>query len=161
MTEIAAQLLNVMLPESFILFSCYYNFKKGQYFNVKNGGRWLRSLWVHLESWSSDATTNGTGKCQSKNIEVNFEYIFPFFASPFSFKMAEGGFDPCECICSHEGAMRRLISMVSGLSLSCSVFFVSLYMYMRPIYSKRHLKALAQGLNSKALQSNAPLNHSP
>lgn len=23
-------------------------------------------------------------------------------------------FDPCECICSHEGAMRRLISLVSS-----------------------------------------------
>ncbi|XP_061536021.1 small integral membrane protein 14 isoform X2 [Phycodurus eques] len=26
--------------------------------------------------------------------------------------MAEGGFDPCECICSHEYAMRRLINLV-------------------------------------------------
>lgn len=26
--------------------------------------------------------------------------------------MAEGGFDPCECICSHEHAMRRLINLV-------------------------------------------------
>jgi len=25
----------------------------------------------------------------------------------------EGGFDPCECIYSYEGAMRRLISLVS------------------------------------------------
>lgn len=28
--------------------------------------------------------------------------------------MAEGGFDPCECICSHEYAMRRLINLVSS-----------------------------------------------
>lgn len=27
--------------------------------------------------------------------------------------MAEGGFDPCECICNHEYAMRRLINLVS------------------------------------------------
>ncbi|PIO23098.1 hypothetical protein AB205_0182850, partial [Aquarana catesbeiana] len=26
--------------------------------------------------------------------------------------MAEGNFDPCECICSHNYAMRRLISLV-------------------------------------------------
>ncbi|CAO2639812.1 Small integral membrane protein 14 [Lemmus lemmus] len=26
--------------------------------------------------------------------------------------MAEGGFDPCECVCSHEHAMRRLINLV-------------------------------------------------
>uniref|UniRef100_A0A8C4QH85 Small integral membrane protein 14 n=1 Tax=Eptatretus burgeri TaxID=7764 RepID=A0A8C4QH85_EPTBU len=26
--------------------------------------------------------------------------------------MAEGGFDPCECICSHEHAMRRLLNLV-------------------------------------------------
>ena len=28
-----------------------------------------------------------------------------------------GDFDPCECICSHEGAMRRLISLVSTNSI--------------------------------------------
>uniref|UniRef100_A0A0G2JGR2 Small integral membrane protein 14 n=1 Tax=Mus musculus TaxID=10090 RepID=A0A0G2JGR2_MOUSE len=27
--------------------------------------------------------------------------------------MAEGGFDPCECVCSHEHAMRRLINLFS------------------------------------------------
>ncbi|ELK03615.1 hypothetical protein PAL_GLEAN10016038 [Pteropus alecto] len=27
--------------------------------------------------------------------------------------MAEGGFDPCECVCSHEHAMRRLINLQS------------------------------------------------
>lgn len=27
--------------------------------------------------------------------------------------MAEGGFDPCECVCTHEYAMRRLINLVS------------------------------------------------
>lgn len=26
--------------------------------------------------------------------------------------MAEGGFDPCECVCSHEYAMRRLLNLV-------------------------------------------------
>ncbi|XP_023213335.1 small integral membrane protein 14-like [Centruroides sculpturatus] len=29
--------------------------------------------------------------------------------------MAEGGFDPCECIWSHEQAMQRLISLVRSL----------------------------------------------
>ncbi|KAG7263866.1 hypothetical protein CRUP_001198, partial [Coryphaenoides rupestris] len=28
--------------------------------------------------------------------------------------MAEGGFDPCECVCSHEYAMRRLINLYPG-----------------------------------------------
>lgn len=35
----------------------------------------------------------------------------------FEVNMDGGGgdsFDPCECICSHEGAMRRLISLVSS-----------------------------------------------
>lgn len=32
---------------------------------------------------------------------------------PVRWKMAEGGFDPCECICTHEYAMRRLINLVS------------------------------------------------
>lgn len=27
-------------------------------------------------------------------------------------EMAEGGFDPCECVCSHEYAMRRLLNLV-------------------------------------------------
>lgn len=38
--------------------------------------------------------------------------------------MAEGGFDPCECICTHEYAMRRLINLVSngtGLLLSLEI----------------------------------------
>lgn len=39
--------------------------------------------------------------------------------------MAEGGFDPCECICTHEYAMRRLINLVSHetevLSLSLEI----------------------------------------
>ncbi|XP_065891535.1 small integral membrane protein 14-like [Dysidea avara] len=26
--------------------------------------------------------------------------------------MAEGGYDPCECICGHEHAMRRLLSFI-------------------------------------------------
>lgn len=32
---------------------------------------------------------------------------------PVRWKMAEGGFDPCECVCTHEYAMRRLINLVS------------------------------------------------
>ena len=27
--------------------------------------------------------------------------------------MAEDGYDPCECVYSYEGAMRRLVSLVS------------------------------------------------
>lgn len=53
-------------------------------------------------------------------IPVFFSTLFHiFYFSIFNqeettekFKMAEGGFDPCECIYSHEGAMRRLINMV-------------------------------------------------
>ncbi|XP_036187511.1 small integral membrane protein 14 isoform X1 [Myotis myotis] len=33
--------------------------------------------------------------------------------------MAEGGFDPCECVCSHEHAMRRLINLVKSPVLGC------------------------------------------
>lgn len=40
----------------------------------------------------------------------------------FEVNMDGGGggdsFDPCECICSHEGAMRRLISLVSSNDIS-------------------------------------------
>uniref|UniRef100_A0A7N5JID1 Small integral membrane protein 14 n=1 Tax=Ailuropoda melanoleuca TaxID=9646 RepID=A0A7N5JID1_AILME len=34
--------------------------------------------------------------------------------------MAEGGFDPCECICSHENAMRRLISLLRQSQSYCT-----------------------------------------
>ncbi|KAJ8281315.1 hypothetical protein GJAV_G00066110 [Gymnothorax javanicus] len=34
--------------------------------------------------------------------------------------MAEGGFDPCECICSHEHAMRRLINLLRQTQSYCT-----------------------------------------
>ncbi|XP_020497567.1 small integral membrane protein 14 [Labrus bergylta] len=34
--------------------------------------------------------------------------------------MAEGGFDPCECICSHEYAMRRLINLLRHSQSYCT-----------------------------------------
>ncbi|KAK7929447.1 hypothetical protein WMY93_005842 [Mugilogobius chulae] len=35
-------------------------------------------------------------------------------------KMAEGGFDPCECICSHEHAMRRLLNLLRQSQSFCT-----------------------------------------
>ncbi|XP_012687269.1 small integral membrane protein 14 [Clupea harengus] len=34
--------------------------------------------------------------------------------------MAEDGFDPCECICSHEHAMKRLISLLRQSQSYCT-----------------------------------------
>uniref|UniRef100_A0A3Q0RTA5 Small integral membrane protein 14 n=1 Tax=Amphilophus citrinellus TaxID=61819 RepID=A0A3Q0RTA5_AMPCI len=34
--------------------------------------------------------------------------------------MAEGGFDPCECICTHEYAMRRLINLLRQSQSYCT-----------------------------------------
>ncbi|XP_056135801.1 small integral membrane protein 14 [Lampris incognitus] len=34
--------------------------------------------------------------------------------------MAEGGYDPCECICSHEYAMRRLINLLRQSQSYCT-----------------------------------------
>ncbi|XP_073464745.1 small integral membrane protein 14 [Aquarana catesbeiana] len=34
--------------------------------------------------------------------------------------MAEGNFDPCECICSHNYAMRRLISLLRQSQSYCT-----------------------------------------
>lgn len=34
--------------------------------------------------------------------------------------MAEGGFDPCECICNHEYAMRRLLSLLRQSQSYCT-----------------------------------------
>ncbi|XP_053560019.1 small integral membrane protein 14 [Bombina bombina] len=34
--------------------------------------------------------------------------------------MADGSFDPCECICSHEHAMRRLISLLRQSQSYCT-----------------------------------------
>lgn len=32
----------------------------------------------------------------------------------------DGGFDPCECICSYDGAMRRLISLLRSSQSYCT-----------------------------------------
>lgn len=42
----------------------------------------------------------------------------------------DGGFDPCECIYSYEGAMRRLISLVSILNL---LFYILVELNTRDI----------------------------
>ncbi|KAM8939908.1 small integral membrane protein 14 [Pelodytes ibericus] len=34
--------------------------------------------------------------------------------------MAEGNFDPCECICSHDHAMRRLINLLRQSQSYCT-----------------------------------------
>ncbi|KAM3831680.1 small integral membrane protein 14 isoform 1-T2 [Vipera latastei] len=34
--------------------------------------------------------------------------------------MAEGGFDPCECICAHEHAMRKLIDLLRQSQSYCT-----------------------------------------
>lgn len=34
--------------------------------------------------------------------------------------MAEGGFDPCECVCSHEYAMRRLLNLLRQSQAYCT-----------------------------------------
>ncbi|XP_067106619.1 small integral membrane protein 14 [Osmerus mordax] len=34
--------------------------------------------------------------------------------------MADGGFDPCECICSHEHAMRRLLNLLRQSQSYCT-----------------------------------------
>ncbi|CAD5126010.1 DgyrCDS14187 [Dimorphilus gyrociliatus] len=34
--------------------------------------------------------------------------------------MADGGFDPCECVWSHEGAMQRLLNMLRNSQNQCS-----------------------------------------
>merc|ERR1712226_716754 len=35
-------------------------------------------------------------------------------------KMAEGGYDPCECVYSYEGAMRRLVSLLRESQNFCT-----------------------------------------
>ncbi|XP_077461704.1 small integral membrane protein 14 [Stigmatopora argus] len=47
----------------------------------------------------------------------------PLFKTQSNFTskdMAEGGFDPCECICSHEHAMRRLINLLRHTQSYCT-----------------------------------------
>lgn len=34
--------------------------------------------------------------------------------------MADGGFDPCECVWNHEGAMQRLLNMLRNSQNQCS-----------------------------------------
>lgn len=53
--------------------------------------------------------------------------IQPRFSVPLQgltgwLKMAEGGFDPCECVCTHEYAMRRLLNLVSKKKKKIQLF---------------------------------------
>ncbi|XP_048159442.1 small integral membrane protein 14 isoform X1 [Corvus hawaiiensis] len=49
--------------------------------------------------------TRGLGNLQAQEQVLTDKFRF------IQRTMAEGGFDPCECICSHEHAMRRLINL--------------------------------------------------
>lgn len=58
-------------------------------------------------------------------------HVCPTYLKSLCFKvdscwweMAEGGFDPCECICSQEYAMRRLINLVSRTTDRISLWFI-------------------------------------
>ncbi|XP_035407178.1 small integral membrane protein 14 isoform X3 [Cygnus atratus] len=51
-----------------------------------------------------------------KNLLLVFTDKFRFIQRT----MAEGGFDPCECICSHEHAMRRLINLLRQSQSYCT-----------------------------------------
>ncbi|XP_065830817.1 small integral membrane protein 14-like [Oscarella lobularis] len=42
------------------------------------------------------------------------------FLSLCTCTMGDGGWDPCECICSHNGAMRRLLSLLQQAQSSCT-----------------------------------------
>uniref|UniRef100_A0A4W6BNM3 Small integral membrane protein 14 n=1 Tax=Lates calcarifer TaxID=8187 RepID=A0A4W6BNM3_LATCA len=44
--------------------------------------------------------------------------------------MAEGGFDPCECICTQEYAMRRLINLLRQSQSYCTDTRVPSGMYV-------------------------------
>merc|ERR1711899_247145 len=65
---------------------------------------------------------------QVQDTSVSFLCERPFSQSIFvkyadsktKFKMADGGFDPCECIFNHEMAMRRLLSLLRQSQSYCT-----------------------------------------
>lgn len=69
-----------------------------------------------LFSWAYLWNNHWAKNCQ----QVAFSHLVTRICVPHSLflsfqgraEMAEGGFDPCECVCSHEYAMRRLLNLV-------------------------------------------------
>ncbi|XP_075005052.1 small integral membrane protein 14 isoform X3 [Calonectris borealis] len=60
---------------------------------------------------------------EGKIKDDSFKHHVKVFTDKFRFiqrTMAEGGFDPCECICSHEHAMRRLINLLRQSQSYCT-----------------------------------------
>ena len=70
-----------------------------------------------------------SNKCQIKEVkgplwivlQINNSSSFISHITPkLFFKMADGGFDPCECIFNHEMAMRRLLSLLRQSQSYCT-----------------------------------------
>lgn len=53
-----------------------------------------------------------TTDCLFSLVHMCLHFLQRFLSFQGRIKMAEGGFDPCECVCSHEYAMRRLLNLV-------------------------------------------------
>ncbi|XP_043099939.1 small integral membrane protein 14 isoform X3 [Puntigrus tetrazona] len=83
--------------------------------NISRSWGPLPNTSVHKGAFALDLACAGGG---SRGSVVTFRSS-RFEANGFKSlrkRMAEGGFDPCECICSHEHAMRRLISLCQALT---------------------------------------------
>ncbi|RXG73288.1 Small integral membrane protein 14, partial [Armadillidium vulgare] len=53
----------------------------------------------------------------------------------YQISMADSGFDPCECVWSHEMAMRRLLSIVRNDTMMFALLWVALALglfFLRP-----------------------------
>lgn len=77
---------------------------------------WAVSSLLSVKQQERTALTRGSIRFLSLvHACLSYRQCFNFFCRVDTvwWEMAEGGFDPCECICTHEYAMRRLINLVS------------------------------------------------
>ena len=94
-------IVSTLLPNSFVLIGL-----------AAWGKRWYFVVVLCLLSW---AIVLSKSRTSSENKNAALSNAAP--KTNLKVNMDGGGgdsFDPCECICSHEGAMRRLISLVSS-----------------------------------------------
>ncbi|TRZ22925.1 hypothetical protein HGM15179_004234 [Zosterops borbonicus] len=85
-------------------------------------------IYVSYKFASLEATIDTFSDVIIESFGIFTGYVFQMFVNPvFTDKyrfirraMAEGGFDPCECICSHEHAMRRLINLLRQSQSYCT-----------------------------------------
>lgn len=93
------------------IFFCWFLQRVGR--GEKEREKKETSVWGRHTNWLPPTLTL-TGWNRSCNPDWNSQVKSSWVI------MAEGGFDPCECVCSHEHAMRRLINLLRQSQSYCT-----------------------------------------